>query len=208
MSSPLPNLLVAFSKGFGFKNLFLNKLPPLIQSIERYKVTTIQDEKDIAKNYFNSLGIEPSISNFKKHNFKSVIKDFTHIIVFWDGEDLSDLIFYAALFKKPLKIIPAEITKVRNKDNEETFDIYIGRGTRWGNPFPIGIGGVGDTREQVIEKFKKYFNEEILTNKENRKALLSLRGYKLGCHCKPLACHGDILAAYLNSDESINEEQI
>lgn len=28
--------------------------------------------------------------------------------------------------------------------------------------------------------------------------LQALRGHTLGCHCKPYACHGDVLAEYLN----------
>ncbi|ASF45912.1 DUF4326 domain-containing protein [Methylovulum psychrotolerans] len=34
---------------------------------------------------------------------------------------------------------------------------------------------------------------------KNERELLQLRGKVLGCHCKPAACHGDVLANYLNS---------
>lgn len=57
----------------------------------------------------------------------------------------------------------------------------------------------GDSREVVIRKFRAYFEQEILTNPAMKKQLLSLRGYRLGCHCKPEACHGDVIADYLNS---------
>lgn len=60
--------------------------------------------------------------------------------------------------------------------------IYIGRGSRWGNPFIIHRDG---TREQVIKKFK----ERILPNLD----LTDLIGYDLVCYCKPAKCHGDVI---------------
>jgi len=67
------------------------------------------------------------------------------------------------------------------------FDIYIGRPSKWGNPFIIGKDG---TREEVIEKYLEY----ILGNDKLMAALPELKGKRLGCWCKPLACHGDVLA--------------
>ena len=66
------------------------------------------------------------------------------------------------------------------------FDVYIGRGSKWGNPFYIGKDG---TREEVIDKYEKYIrNKPELLN-----ALHELENKVLGCYCKPKACHGDIL---------------
>ena len=202
MSEPFTQVLIAFSKGFDSSALFMSKVPNLISNISQFDVSLLQDDMNVGKKYFEAINVSTNNVTFNKSQFKNNLKKFSHIIIFWDGENLSELIFYATLSKIPLKIIPVEITKVKNKDNDEPFDVYIGRGTRWGNPFPIGIGGVGDDREEVIKKYKEYFQKEILMNPDERKHLLSLRGYKLGCHCKPLACHGDIIAAYLNSDES------
>ena len=56
--------------------------------------------------------------------------------------------------------------------------------------------GVG--REDVIERYRTYFYEEIVNDPEKRKQILGLRGMRLGCHCKPLPCHGDVIAEYLN----------
>ena len=69
-------------------------------------------------------------------------------------------------------------------------DVYIGRGSKWGNPFIIGRDG---TREEVIAKYKDY----ILNSKELLKAIPELKGKVLGCYCKPLACHGDVLMELL-----------
>lgn len=193
------SLLVALPKGFGFRKFFYGKLDRVLMRLNVDNVTLMQDSHSIAKEYFDNLGVSCNkIDVISRLSLKRQLLNYTHIIVFWDGEDLSDLLFTAKILKKPLRIIPVEITKVRNKDKEEPFDVYIGRGTPWGNPFPIAKGGVGDTREEVIRKYTEYFESELLTDPERKKALLSLRGYRLACHCKPLACHGDIIANYLN----------
>jgi len=70
--------------------------------------------------------------------------------------------------------------------NKENFDIYIGRPSKWGNPFREGKDG---TRKEVINKYRKY----ILSNKELLDSLGELEGKTLGCWCKPKACHGDVL---------------
>lgn len=54
------------------------------------------------------------------------------------------------------------------------------------------------TREDVIEKFKYDFDFDKFINKDKRK-VYDLTGKTLGCFCKPLACHGDVLADFLNS---------
>jgi len=196
-------LLIALSKGFGFRSLFESKISKLLTTFNPDEVHLFQDDSRIAQEFFHERGVQ--ITNVTLGNTRSSVKrsidNFTHIIAFWDGDDLTDLVFFANLMRKNFRVIPVQLAKVRNKDNYERFDVYIGRGTPWGNPFPIGIGGKGDDRETVIEKFRTYFSEEILSNPEKKKALLSLRGYRLGCHCKPLACHGDIIADYLNSYE-------
>jgi len=125
--------------------------------------------------------------------------------VFWGGQDLTDIVYFARLLKKSTRIIPLRITTVRNQTKEE-FDISIGRGGPWGNPFKIGHGPGGLTREEVIDKYRDYFEQEILTDPEKHAALLSLRGYRLGCFCKPLACHGDVIASYLNSYVEADDE--
>jgi len=79
--------------------------------------------------------------------------------------------------------------QVVNKYKSE-FDVYIGRGSKWGNPFVIGQDG---TREEVIEKYRQY----ILNQPELLRDLHELDGKVLGCFCKPKACHGDVLQELL-----------
>ncbi len=66
--------------------------------------------------------------------------------------------------------------------------IYIGRWTKWGNPFRIGIHG---DRATVIAKFETYIRARPALMAAARR---ELKGRDLVCHCAPLACHGDVLA--------------
>lgn len=88
----------------------------------------------------------------------------------------------------------ASYTRIVNVDKNEHYDVYIGRGSAWENPYAIGIDG---DRDEVIRKSQYDFERGYL--KSSKEQLLALRGKTLGCHCKPAACHGDILADYLNS---------
>jgi hypothetical protein len=68
----------------------------------------------------------------------------------------------------------------------EKYDVYIGRPSKWGNPFTIGNDG---TREEVIKKYREY----ILSKKSLLLCLPELKGKILGCWCSPKPCHGDVL---------------
>ena len=77
----------------------------------------------------------------------------------------------------------------------EPYDVYIGRGSMWGNPFKMGSEA---DRERVIQAYKKYLKEAILRGEISILDLKTLKGKRLGCYCKPKACHGDILAEIVN----------
>lgn len=68
--------------------------------------------------------------------------------------------------------------------------VYIGRGSKWGNPFIIGKDG---SRDDVIEKYKIYLLESNLIG-----SIHELRGKDLVCFCAPKPCHGDILLKLAN----------
>ena len=73
---------------------------------------------------------------------------------------------------------------------KQPFDVYIGRPSKWGNPFVIGPDG---TREEVIQKYEAYIKSSGLDVSE-------LRGKILGCWCSPKPCHGDVLARLANEE--------
>ena len=86
-------------------------------------------------------------------------------------------------------------TCVVNKTNSK-YDEYIGRGSRWGNPFEIGKDG---DREEVCAKYFGY----LMNSPELLAALPSLVGKKLGCYCHPKLCHGDIIIHVMRLREII-----
>lgn len=86
-------------------------------------------------------------------------------------------------------------TTVVNKHHRVPSDVYIGRGSKWGNPFVIGKDG---DRAQVIAKYE----EHLLASPELLAALPELKGKILMCYCKPAACHGDVLARYADALDS------
>jgi len=83
-------------------------------------------------------------------------------------------------------------TQVVNKNaaGKGGYDIYIGRPSKWGNPFIIGVHG---DRATVISFYRQWLVQqpELIAALKNGE----LEGKTLGCFCKPSACHGDVLAS-------------
>lgn len=75
---------------------------------------------------------------------------------------------------------------------KEKYDVYIGRPSKWGNPYQIGKDG---TREECIRKYKAW----LLLQNVLLQDLQDLRGKTLGCWCSPLPCHGDVLVELANA---------
>jgi hypothetical protein len=72
--------------------------------------------------------------------------------------------------------------------------VYIGRPSKWGNPFVVGRDG---KRGECVVRYEGW----IEANKELQAQIKSeLRGKDLVCFCKPHPCHGDILLRIANSD--------
>ena len=83
------------------------------------------------------------------------------------------------------------------------YDVYIGRPSKWGNPFTIGKDG---TREEVIDKYEDWLLGVISSPNGEQKPSLEeakseLTGKVLGCWCAPKACHGDILIRFLGRNK-------
>lgn len=198
MSNGIPNrVLIGYSNNFASRSYFIRKVTRLLSGMHDFGVVSLNDKHgfiatvlgDRITEQFESAAIHP-------REIRKIVNGISHMLIFWDGQDLNEFIYAAALLKKPNRIIPVETAKVVNKDDGQYFDVYIGRGTPWGNPFVIGREG---DRFEVIEKFRKHFESQILADPSKHRALLSLKGKRLGCHCKPAPCHGDVIAEYLNS---------
>lgn len=69
--------------------------------------------------------------------------------------------------------------------------VYIGRPSKWGNPYSIGADG---TRAEVVSKYEEY----LKSNPELLESLSELQGKDLICWCWPQACHGTVLLRLAN----------
>lgn len=76
------------------------------------------------------------------------------------------------------------------KKGEAAYDIYVGRPSKFGNPFIIGIHG---NREECINQYEEW----IKTQPELMAALPELTGKVLACHCAPRRCHAEVLIKLL-----------
>lgn len=85
----------------------------------------------------------------------------------------------------------------KHRDKIPCGAIYGGRGSVYGNPFPIDKD---NDRETVINKFEKYLINEIVSN--NRDIISGLKKLNkdsiLFCYCKPLPCHIEIVEKIWN----------
>lgn len=79
-----------------------------------------------------------------------------------------------------------------------SFDVYIGRPSKWGNPFTHKQDGktlakyIVGSRQESIDAYRYWITSG--EGKHLLNDLHELRGKTLGCWCKPLPCHGDILS--------------
>jgi hypothetical protein len=107
-------------------------------------------------------------------------------------------------------------TIVVNLANDD-YDEYIGRGIEYhthmlaagitpgeegwlGHPHPFGWCDrclEYHTRPGCIDAFKKDFYQKVEADSAFRAQVISLNGKRLGCYCKPEACHGDVIKAWL-----------
>jgi hypothetical protein len=84
------------------------------------------------------------------------------------------------------------------------YDIYVGRPSKWGNPFThiadrkTQAEFVVATREEAVAKYEKW----LMTQPQLLAALHELRGRVLGCWCDPLSCHGNVLARLSNEGDN------
>lgn len=79
----------------------------------------------------------------------------------------------------------------------DPFDVYIGRPSKWGNPFKLPKGyDVQADPDRILERYEVH----VRTDPALMAALPELRGKVLGCWCSPRPCHGDVLVRL--SDEA------
>jgi len=92
-----------------------------------------------------------------------------------------------------------ELTAAKVVHNKrEPFDVYIGRPSKWGNPFSHQDGTLAEfkvgTRDEAVDAYAEW----IKTQPDLLASLHELRGKVLGCWCAPKRCHGDVLVVLAN----------
>lgn len=187
-----PTIFIAYPHDFSCYEKFERKITKILSNMNRFSLAYPNDYMGFIE---KKLGSDKRVCDAASlSDSKKALDEISYAIIFNDSESFSDVIADLSSKQIPTRLIETKITKVANVDKKENFDVYIGRGSAWGNPYAIGFDG---DREEVIRKYKYDFDKDLLKTKKIK--LLELKGKILGCHCKPAACHGDILAEYLNS---------
>lgn len=79
--------------------------------------------------------------------------------------------------------------------------VYVGRPTKWGNPFSHQDGTLARfkvaSRDIAVEAFRDMVWEDDAFQNE---IIEELRGKDLVCWCAPRKCHADVLLEIANSD--------
>lgn len=80
--------------------------------------------------------------------------------------------------------------------------VYVGRPTKWGNPFPIIDYHDPNDRRASVAMFKMWLYHPDRT-KLREQVISELRGKDLACWCRPnQECHADVLLELANRDEA------
>ncbi len=196
----MATVLILYPKLFNCYSKFSRKVMKITSSLGDITLVYPEDPNG----FIAKLCDEHSEMMKNKEFVGWTLNDITHAIIFDDGEEFLEETAQLKESGKPLRIIGISITRVINiktapeyqsKTSTPTYE-YIGRGSYWGNPY--SMYEEGDEREEVIRKYKYDFDYEKFPNKE-KSEVYKLAGKRLGCFCKPQACHGDVLAGYLNS---------
>lgn len=73
--------------------------------------------------------------------------------------------------------------------------VYVGRPTKWGNPYKVGRDG---TAQECVDKYEALLKQNVWSIPNIADAKKELAGKDLACWCpldKP--CHADVLLKYL-----------
>lgn len=101
---------------------------------------------------------------------------------------------------EPLGPRPPRVWHYRDRDlTPDVWEraVYVGRPSKWGNPFQIGIDG---DRAQVMHLYRNWV---MVEGTEEWRAMVrrELGGKDLICWCAPKACHADILLEIANGTD-------
>ena len=171
----MANILVAASGGIVCIPWMLRALRTSIQSndIQVHQF----GRNNVLNECLHTLGYKVPAPKGGRDKRRSEIRaalESIDFLLLWDGRSMSELLYEARLKGTPTKVLALEVTEVVNKDTTDDFDIYIGRGTPWGNPYPVGKQDGQYERDESIALFRQHFEKNMLTDKSLRTAYLQL----------------------------------
>ncbi|MBF0192562.1 MAG: DUF4326 domain-containing protein [Magnetococcales bacterium] len=192
-------VLILYPAEFNCYPKFARKTSRILQNLKNYSVVFPADANHLIRRYFENL-YEVSLIEHADWNSDNI----SHAIIFDDGEVFTNELKILKAAEIKIREIHINVTRVINIKKEKLHTgvvstsnyEYIGRGSYWGNPY--SMYEAGETRDEVIRKFAYDFECDKFPNKK-KSEVYKLAGKRLGCFCKPEACHGDVLANYLNS---------
>jgi hypothetical protein len=104
-----------------------------------------------------------------------------------------------------MKLAETSVVNLR----KSKYDVYIGRQGKglsgvFGNPVKVNekcfvCGSVHTTGGSTLECYEVYLLIRLEEDNEFKEAFLNLKGKTLGCFCKPLPCHGDVIVKIIES---------
>ncbi len=120
------------------------------------------------------------------------------LIALWDNvsRGTKDMIRIATKSGLRLHVEQPHVPRVYNRLSGPVAPadaVYIGRPSKWGNPYVIGKHG---TREEVIARYRQWL---VLQPALYATIRAELAGRDLVCFCHPLPCHGDVLLEIANA---------
>lgn len=202
----MENVLVLYPKEFKCRSKFDRKVANLVKNLNSPTFLFLNDGNHFVKKFAEEASFKFECEN----DWDQIFQKITHAIVFDDGEEFVSEFKELKKRNLPVRRIKIKITRVINIKKEDRYSAvkstpdfeYIGRGSYWGNPY--SMYDEGESREEVIRKFKYDFDFDKFPNKK-KSDVYKLAGKRLGCFCKPEACHGDVIADFLNSwDDEID----
>jgi hypothetical protein len=85
----------------------------------------------------------------------------------------------------------------KHTHTKTALDVYIGRGSVWGNRFSHREGTraevVVGSREAAVEAYRRELWAKIKSGEVSLESLAALHGRTLVCFCAPRLCHGHTL---------------
>lgn len=194
-------VLILYPELFKCSSKFDRKVKKVCSRMEAFKVVFPSDPIGLIADVFTN---DTRSVSLKQDENWSEDSEITHAIVFGDDEEFTVEITLLENRDVNIRRIHVPITRVINISRETKYaDLkstpayeYIGRGSYWGNPY--SMFEAGESRDEVIQKYEYDFINDRFPNKK-KSEVFKLTGKRLGCFCKPQACHGDVLADFLNS---------